>query len=1217
MASPASRWRDLALELLAVAKTGRGDRTITLMQVGDIVLNRDVSLVDEMVPEMLEFMTDRAADVRRYLVEASGAALEKSLAPLAPTLNMYNHLVTDTSEVLVMHITRELCKAYDKMVMNIVNVPIKTKQSGPGADPKQMWQHLRTVATRLVDVISSNRGEPLREACLNLAESIVLFGLPAPPVSHDPRQRRVAVNKEATLSSDNVPLHHAFINRNELEQEAEDTFKKMLLWATRGGPQGFPFTPAQMSLLGQAIARIASQRPRKASGGAGGDDEGRGSFAAKALIFLLTGKTNVCKEMSGASRESLAKATHGLLRSPFSSMADPDGLVGKLRGALTSLEALGFEDGPDAAAAAAAASKKRPASEISSSSSGKADDGDEVMDMKRRAASNALEAAEQAQKSRQQGSNEAALAGGMASGTDSLLFKSETELAGDTAVPFELSATARGALASVTHKTTISGNSDVVTRLLPPTAQSAGELAMAALQRLLDSFWDVKGFSEKALEGHAKLAARMAASMALVDIASNKPPARVPLILSVAAGCPPKLAEGVPLELFLPLPLWMLVSFVLSPARDDQRVPGPGGSAHPMPLAVAVKEKMVIALSLLEDLRDRVEAEAEADGTEAAGLCATLYETVCTALLARLLQNLHLRDLAQQLVVSLPWVPKQALQLLKLLMHTGTKAAVVAAPSRVPGKREARNRGTRMEALVLLTHLVFAADEAAGASSLNHLLWCAVSDEFETRSKAVTLLINDVMPGGEWVQEIIVNFACQAAGNIVGPEAAALGAEESARLRRQKWELPSELKAKAESEAEAAAAAAVAGAATGTGAGDAMDVDAPKPVYSAHPPTGDNMDVAAEQEAEAEAETPDEGASLGAVMAAFSGGTEFEGSFPPTAAAAKDRFEAHVRRSVQLLLQLCATHPRLLGLIMDIAGAAARAWFPEGEAEAEAGGSQQTSASAVAEGEAAVDGADAAPAPAPAPAEGATEAEADVFGPRQHYKALLDVLKGELSNILPVVVQASSSGGRPTHEAFGLLARSDPRSAPLLQHALGVLHNDMHLPPTPRLMETVGVFLRLNALDSPAKRLKYQVSLLGGMPGDEVRELLPSVLALLGANTDGLNTAFSRIVMARPPALTKSALLVALHRFVPLSLSLSLSFSSLLPDSSLTPPLFSTARQGSSLRPTASRPRSFTRASACVWRAMTSRPMSRTVSPSCSRTSSRASCSCARQLSLR
>jgi hypothetical protein len=215
-----------------------------------------------------------------------------------------------------------------------------------------MWQHLRTVATRLVDVISSNRGEPLREACLNLAESIVLFGLPAPPVSHDPRQRRVAVNKEATLSSDNVPLHHAFINRNELEQEAEDIFKKMLLWATRGGPQGFPFTPGQMSLLGQAIARIASQRPRKASGGAGGDDEGRGSFAAKALIFLLTGKNNVCKEMSGASRESLAKATHGLLRSPFSSMADPDGLVGKLRGALTSLEALGFEDGPDAASAA-------------------------------------------------------------------------------------------------------------------------------------------------------------------------------------------------------------------------------------------------------------------------------------------------------------------------------------------------------------------------------------------------------------------------------------------------------------------------------------------------------------------------------------------------------------------------------------------------------------------------------------------------------------------------------------------------------------------------------------------------------------------------------------------------------------------------------------------------------------------------------------------------
>ena len=37
--------------------------------------------------------------------------------------------------------------------------------------------------------------------------------------------------------------------------------------------------------------------------------------------------------------------------------------------------------------------------------------------------------------------------------------------------------------------------------------------------------------------------------------------------------------------------------------------------------------------------------------------------------------------------------------------------------------------------------LVFSSDETAGYSSLYHLLWCAVTDDFEVRSKAVALLV--------------------------------------------------------------------------------------------------------------------------------------------------------------------------------------------------------------------------------------------------------------------------------------------------------------------------------------------------------------------------------------------------------------------------------------------------------------------------------------------
>ena len=37
--------------------------------------------------------------------------------------------------------------------------------------------------------------------------------------------------------------------------------------------------------------------------------------------------------------------------------------------------------------------------------------------------------------------------------------------------------------------------------------------------------------------------------------------------------------------------------------------------------------------------------------------------------------------------------------------------------------------------------LVFSSDELAGYAALNRLLWCAVTDDFEVRSKAVALLV--------------------------------------------------------------------------------------------------------------------------------------------------------------------------------------------------------------------------------------------------------------------------------------------------------------------------------------------------------------------------------------------------------------------------------------------------------------------------------------------
>jgi len=50
------------------------------------------------------------------------------------------------------------------------------------------------------------------------------------------------------------------------------------------------------------------------------------------------------------------------------------------------------------------------------------------------------------------------------------------------------------------------------------------------------------------------------------------------------------------------------------------------------------------------------------------------------------------------------------------------------------------DKGTKSLSLSMLSHLVCGVDETAAELALHHLLWCSVTGDFETRSKAVSML---------------------------------------------------------------------------------------------------------------------------------------------------------------------------------------------------------------------------------------------------------------------------------------------------------------------------------------------------------------------------------------------------------------------------------------------------------------------------------------------
>ena len=255
---------DLAIDLINDAKGAKNvaAKLYNLEQIKEIAFHRDQSVLSEIAPEIINnFMVERSSSIRRFLVSFAADWLLLDFPAAIPlSLSLFGFLLaSESGDGPLRQISTELTKTYDRIVMHITGLPIKSRTSGPNvADPKSYWGSLRTIVSRLIDMISSDRSEQLRAQSLKLAENMILFGLPPEKLSSDPRlakSRPQSGDTSKGLSAGDIPLHHTFINRNDLEQEAESIFSKMLLWASKGGPQGHPFSAAQMALLGKLLDR--------------------------------------------------------------------------------------------------------------------------------------------------------------------------------------------------------------------------------------------------------------------------------------------------------------------------------------------------------------------------------------------------------------------------------------------------------------------------------------------------------------------------------------------------------------------------------------------------------------------------------------------------------------------------------------------------------------------------------------------------------------------------------------------------------------------------------------------------------------------------------------------------------------------------------------------------------------------------------------------------
>lgn len=309
---------DLVVELVNKIKESSNvkEKIFFLEQIKEILFHRDKSIMNDMIPNVFELMLDRSVQIRIMLIKIAGECARKDNKLIPRLLILFSFVVVDGADAVLDNIANEFTPLYDKIAIYISNIGVKQSSNsfrteGLIGDAKEIWNHFRSLIAALLEMVSSNRSDQLRLQSMKLRESMILFGLCQ--ISKDPRILRQG------NSITEISLHHPFINRSDLESEAEAELSKLVLWATRGGPHGYPFSPALMGQLGYSIGKIACARPTCAK------------IVIPAVIFIVSGKLNLIHLMNDNTKEMLAKAIENLISLGISETDDSISLKSKLK----------------------------------------------------------------------------------------------------------------------------------------------------------------------------------------------------------------------------------------------------------------------------------------------------------------------------------------------------------------------------------------------------------------------------------------------------------------------------------------------------------------------------------------------------------------------------------------------------------------------------------------------------------------------------------------------------------------------------------------------------------------------------------------------------------------------------------------------------------------------------------------------------------------------
>lgn len=219
------------------------NKLVDLKQVQELIINKDPSLLDNFLDEIIAFQTDKSIEVRKFVIGFIEEACKRDNELLLRLIANLNMVLKDESVNVVKKAILTLTQLYKVALQWLVRSKVVSEMQ------EACWDMVSQMKEEVLVMLDSDN-DGIRTHAIKFTESVIISLSPRTPDSDIPKKQ------EGDISLDKIPRDHPYIRYDTLCEEGKDALDKLLKFMVHPAISSINLTTALGSL-----ATLARQRP--------------------------------------------------------------------------------------------------------------------------------------------------------------------------------------------------------------------------------------------------------------------------------------------------------------------------------------------------------------------------------------------------------------------------------------------------------------------------------------------------------------------------------------------------------------------------------------------------------------------------------------------------------------------------------------------------------------------------------------------------------------------------------------------------------------------------------------------------------------------------------------------------------------------------------------------------------------------------------------------